>query len=167
MSELSVLLRSPDPMTFCVQRFKFPGKVLDWLCYSPDATAPSLGASRGNVGWSVAAHLENKQNLIFPWQHLVLVCCARSSDIELRGCHVGSWVVSPHGCYFDSNVPGKISDNWGELGTWWEVTLWAAIEFERAVCVARDRGDPSFLSPWGLGLKLGVGFWWCWLYLSG
>lgn len=50
VSELSVLLRSPDPMTFCVQRFKFPGKVLDWLCYSPDATAPSLGASRGNVG---------------------------------------------------------------------------------------------------------------------
>ena len=82
----------------------------------PEAPAPSLGGSWGNVGWSVAAHLENKQNLILSWQHLFPICCAYSSDIDLKGCHVGSWMVSPHGCYFDSNVPEKISDIWGVTG---------------------------------------------------
>lgn len=38
-----------DPVTFCVQRHEFPGKVLDRLCYPPDALAFSLGGSGGNV----------------------------------------------------------------------------------------------------------------------
>lgn len=45
-------------------------------------------------------------------------------------------MVSPLGCYFDSNVPEKISDYCGELGTY-EIGLRAVIEFERDFSVER------------------------------
>ena len=124
-----------------------------------EAPAPSLGGSWSNVGWSVAAHLEDKQNLILSWQHLFLTCCACSSDIDLKGCHVGSWMVSPHGCYFDSNVPEKISDIWGVTGHLMRHRGCSTVgcsRIWRAVWVERDPGDPSFLPPWELALKLGV-----------